>query len=176
MSTFFCRGGGRVECRSGDMLCTSTGGILLCHGTSKGHRGISTERKLLCERPDSARPGLAELLRYYDAARTKFSAGEIPDMRWANSLDEPTTNWTADTLTTWQHRLLHAIHEQPPGVFASYILTKRCSYSLRKGAATATYNIGTPMQNIKFFGGWARESDVVLDYIDPTMLPSPGAW
>jgi hypothetical protein len=32
------------------------------------------------------------------------------------------------------------------------------------------------MQKIKFFGGWARKSDVVLDYIDPTILPSPGAW
>jgi hypothetical protein len=32
------------------------------------------------------------------------------------------------------------------------------------------------MQKIKFFGGWARESDVVLDYIDPRVLPCPGAW
>jgi hypothetical protein len=24
--------------------------------------------------------------------------------------------------------------------------------------------------------GWARESDVVLDYIDLTVLPCPGAW
>jgi hypothetical protein len=31
------------------------------------------------------------------------------------------------------------------------------------------------MQKIEFFGGWAREADVVLDFIDPTMLPSPGA-
>jgi hypothetical protein len=29
---------------------------------------------------------------------------------------------------------------------------------------------------MQFFGGWARESDVVLDYIDQTVLPSPGAW
>jgi hypothetical protein len=32
------------------------------------------------------------------------------------------------------------------------------------------------MQKIKFFGGWELESDVVLDYIDPTVLLSPGAW
>jgi hypothetical protein len=32
------------------------------------------------------------------------------------------------------------------------------------------------MQKIKFFGGWARESDLVLDYIDPTVLPYSGAW
>jgi hypothetical protein len=158
------------------MLCTPTGGILLCDGTSKGQRGTSTERKLLCERPDSAHPDIAELLRYFDVVRTKFSAGKIPDMRWANSLDEPTTNWMADTMTAWLQRVLRAIHEQPPEGFALYILTKRCNYSLRKGATTAAYNIGTPMQNIKFVGGWAREPDVVLDYIDPTVPPSPGPW
>jgi hypothetical protein len=39
------------------------------------------------------------------------------------------------------------------------------------------YGIGTPKQKIKFFGGWARKSDVVLDFIDPiVVLPSPGAW
>jgi hypothetical protein len=32
------------------------------------------------------------------------------------------------------------------------------------------------MQQIEFFNGLARESDVALDYIDPTVLPCPGAW
>jgi hypothetical protein len=40
----------------------------------------------------------------------------------------------------------------------------------------STYGIGSPMQKIKFFDGLARESNVVLDFIDPTVLPSPGAW
>jgi hypothetical protein len=73
-------------------------------------------------------------------------------------------------LTAWLQRVLRDVHEQPPDGFAW------TSHSLRKGAAIAAYNIGTPMQNIKFFGGWARESDIVLDYIDPTALPCPGAW
>jgi hypothetical protein len=47
MSTFYCRGGARVECRSRDMLRTLTGGILLYHGTRNSQRGTSTERKLL---------------------------------------------------------------------------------------------------------------------------------
>jgi len=170
LATFFCRGGAGVECRSGDLLCTPTGGILLYHGTRKGQRGTSTERKLLCELPASAHPDMAKLLQYFDAARTRFSAGKIPDRRWAISVREPTTNWTADTLTAWLQRVLCAVHEQPPDGFAW------TSHSLRKGAATAAYSIGTPMQKIKFFGGWARESDVVLDYIDPTVLPCPGAW
>ena len=73
------------------------------------------------------------------------------------------------TLTTWLQRVLRAVHGQPPDCFAC------TSHSLRKGAAITAYNIGTPMQKIKFYGGWARESDVVLDYIDPTVLPCPGA-
>jgi hypothetical protein len=152
------------------MLCTPTGGILLYHGTRKGQRGTSTERKLLCELPDSAHRDIAELLKYFDAARTKFSAGKIPDRRWAISLHEPTTNRSADTLTTWLQRIVRAVHEQPPDGFVWTL------HSLRKGAPTAAYIIGTPMQKIKFFGGWARESDVVLDYIDPRVLPCPGAW
>eukprot|EP00873_Tetraselmis_striata_P009360 jgi/Tetstr1/429624/TSEL_019522.t1 len=40
---------------------------------------------------------------------------------------------------------------------------------VRKGLAAS--------QNIKYFGGWAMESSVVLDYyIDPTAMPSPAAW
>jgi hypothetical protein len=155
----------------GDLLCTPTRGILLYHGTRKGQRGTSTERKLVCELPDPTHLDIAELLRYFDVARTKFSAGKIPDRRWAISLHEPTINWTADTLKTWlQRRVLRAVHGQPPDGFA---WTLR---SLRKGPATAAYIIGTPMQKIKFFGGWARGSDVVLDYIEPTVIPSPGAW
>jgi hypothetical protein len=152
------------------MLCTPTGGIFLYPGTRKGQRGTSTERKLLCELPDLAHPDTAEQLKYFDAARTKFSAGKIPDMWWAIILHEPTTNRTADTLTAWLQWVLRVVHEQPPDGFAW------TSHSLRKGAATATYSIVTPMQKIKFFCGWARESDVVLDYIDPTVLPCPISW
>jgi hypothetical protein len=100
LSTFFCRGGARVECRFADLLCTPTDGILLYHGTRKGQRGTSTERKLLCELPDSAHPNIAELLRYFDVARTKLSAGNIPDRGWAINLNERSTKWTADTFTT----------------------------------------------------------------------------
>jgi hypothetical protein len=139
-STFFCRGGARVECRSGDLLCTPTGGILLYRGTRKGQRGTSTERKLLCELPDSTHLDIAELLKYFDAARTKFSAGKIPDRRWAISLHKPTTNSTVDTLTGWLQRVLPVVHEQPPDGFAW------TSHSLRKGAATVAYNIGRSLR------------------------------
>eukprot|EP00873_Tetraselmis_striata_P023219 jgi/Tetstr1/443483/TSEL_031491.t1 len=48
--------------------------------------------------------------------------------------------------------------------------------SLRKGAASAANAIGAPLSHIRYQGGWATNSDVVLDYIDPNVLPSPGAW
>eukprot|EP00873_Tetraselmis_striata_P014235 jgi/Tetstr1/434499/TSEL_023591.t1 len=51
------------------------------------------------------------------------------------------------------------------------------AHSLRKGAASAANNaIGVPLSHIRYQGGWATDSDVVLDYIDPNVLPLPGAW
>eukprot|EP00873_Tetraselmis_striata_P005747 jgi/Tetstr1/426011/TSEL_016358.t1 len=47
---------------------------------------------------------------------------------------------------------------------------------LRKGAASAANAIGVPLSHIRYQGGWATNSDVVLDHIDPNVLPSPGAW
>eukprot|EP00873_Tetraselmis_striata_P010891 jgi/Tetstr1/431155/TSEL_020867.t1 len=47
---------------------------------------------------------------------------------------------------------------------------------LRKGAASAANAIGVPLSHIRYQGGWATNSDAVLDYIDPNVLPSPGAW
>eukprot|EP00873_Tetraselmis_striata_P022647 jgi/Tetstr1/442911/TSEL_030974.t1 len=38
---------------------------------------------------------------------------------------------------------------------------------LRKGAASAANAIGVPLSHIRYQGGWATNSDVVLDYIDP---------
>eukprot|EP00873_Tetraselmis_striata_P029248 jgi/Tetstr1/449512/TSEL_036600.t1 len=53
--------------------------------------------------------------------------------------------------------------------------TSWTSHSLRKGAASAANAIGVPLSHIRYQGGWATNSDVVPDYIDPNVLPSPGA-
>eukprot|EP00873_Tetraselmis_striata_P042401 jgi/Tetstr1/462665/TSEL_000693.t1 len=50
------------------------------------------------------------------------------------------------------------------------------TFRLRKGAASAANAIGVPLSHIRYQGGWATNSDVVLDYIDPNVLPLPGAW
>jgi hypothetical protein len=64
----------------------------------------------------------------------------------------------------------HGHQGQPPNGFAW------TSHSLPKGATTAAYVIGVNMQKIKFFGGWATESSVLLDYIDPTVAPTTTDW
>jgi hypothetical protein len=97
----------------------------------------------------------------------RFFAIKMHDKGWAICLHEPTTKWTADTLTAWLHMVIRLVYEQPPDVFAWI------SYSLRIGVATTAFHIGTPMRKIKFFGGWVRESDVVLDYIDSTVNTTP---
>eukprot|EP00873_Tetraselmis_striata_P021815 jgi/Tetstr1/442079/TSEL_003162.t1 len=62
-------------------------------------------------------------------------------------------------------------------VFAGgHVLAARWAISQREGHAESTYVFGVTMQKIKCFGGWAMESCVVLDYIDPTLLPCPAAW
>eukprot|EP00873_Tetraselmis_striata_P016980 jgi/Tetstr1/437244/TSEL_025974.t1 len=42
-------------------------------------------------------------------------------------------------------------------------------------AASAANAIGAPLSHIRYQGGWATSS-VIVDYIDPNVLPSLGAW
>eukprot|EP00873_Tetraselmis_striata_P001074 jgi/Tetstr1/421338/TSEL_012308.t1 len=62
------------------------------------------------------------------------------------------------------------------GLLACPADTSWSSHSLREGAAYAASDIGAPLSHIRYKGGWATNSDVVLDYIDPNVLPSPCAW
>ena len=50
----------------------------------------------------------------------------------------------------------------PPGGFFS-------SHSLRFGAASACNALSVPLPTIRYWGGWARTSGVVNEYIDPTV-------
>ena len=167
---FFCRGGAGVECLSGDLVVSPEGGILLYHRVRKGQRGADADKKLLCQLPAAARGDVADLLRYFDGARQVYAGGRMPVARWAIGHKEQHAKWTADTLTTWLQQVLAAVNEQPPAGFAW------TSHSLRKGATTAAYVIGVTMIKIKYYGGWSHESNVVLDYIDPTVLPCPADW
>lgn len=73
-------------------------------------------------------------------------------------------------MTEWLDQSVAAVNASPP---SGYSWT---SHSLRKGPASAANAINVTLVHIRHFGGWARNSDVVLDYIDPNVVASPGAW
>eukprot|EP00873_Tetraselmis_striata_P017723 jgi/Tetstr1/437987/TSEL_026617.t1 len=73
-------------------------------------------------------------------------------------------------MSDWLSTAVHLVGDAPPaGTFWT-------SHNLRKGAASAANAIGTLLSHIRYQGGWGTNSDVVRDYIDPNVLPSPGAW
>eukprot|EP00873_Tetraselmis_striata_P038714 jgi/Tetstr1/458978/TSEL_004449.t1 len=45
-----------------------------------------------------------------------------------------------------------------------------------KGVASAANSIGVPLSYTRHHGGRARNSDIVMDFIEPNVLPSTGAW
>jgi hypothetical protein len=75
-----------------------------------------------------------------------------------------------NALIGWLTEVTSALQKRPPHGFSW------TSHSLRKGAATSVYIIGVTLQKIKHFGGWATESSVVLDYVDPTALAGRSEW
>jgi hypothetical protein len=101
---------------------------------------------------------------FFDIIQHTFSGGKYPTARWANNPTKKHDKWIANTLSGWFTAVTSAMQERPLDGFSW------TSHSLRKGAATAAYNVGVTLQNIKHFGGWSTESSVVQDYIDPTAL------
>eukprot|EP00873_Tetraselmis_striata_P044997 jgi/Tetstr1/465261/TSEL_009963.t1 len=73
-------------------------------------------------------------------------------------------------MSDWLSTSVRLVSAAPPAG------TSWTSHSLRKGAASAANAIGVPLYHIRYQGLWATNYDVVLDYIDPNVLPSPGAW
>eukprot|EP00873_Tetraselmis_striata_P015278 jgi/Tetstr1/435542/TSEL_024446.t1 len=90
---------------------------------------------------------------------------------WATTPSEQSKPWTAATMSDWLSTAVRLVGAAPPAD------TSWSSHSLRKGTASAANNaIGAPLSHIRYQGGWATNSDVVLEYIDPNVLPSPSAW
>jgi hypothetical protein len=81
-------------------------------------------------------------------------------------VSEKHEKWTANTLNGWLHEVILALRERPPEGFCC------ASHSLITGGAIAADNVGASLHKIKYLGGLAIESSVMLDYIDPTVL----AW
>ena len=123
--------------------------------------------------PVAAHPQLAEMLRVYSERRAAAweAVGPVhgsPYQLWALPGDTP-SRWTSAVQNAWLASALRQVQLAPP---AGYSWT---SHSLRSGAASAARAIGVALEVIRYFGHWARNSDTVRDYIDPTFRPSLAA-
>eukprot|EP00873_Tetraselmis_striata_P003119 jgi/Tetstr1/423383/TSEL_014069.t1 len=170
---FFARGLTGVSCRVQDVH-VDTYNITLQIYREKGRagrRGPGDLRVLLL--PVSEHPRVARLLHYFiDNVQSVplVTVGLAASNFWAVNVAEQSKPWTAATMSDWLSTAINLVNAAPPAG------TSWTSHSLRKGAASAANAIGTPLSHIRYQGGWATNSDVVLDYIDPNVLPSPGAW
>eukprot|EP00873_Tetraselmis_striata_P023048 jgi/Tetstr1/443312/TSEL_031327.t1 len=170
---FFARGLTGVSCRAQDAH-VDTYNITLQVYREKGRagrRGPDDLRVLLL--PVSEHPRVARLLRYFiDSVQSVplVTVGLAASNFWAVNVAEQSKPWTAATMSDWLSTAVNLVNAAPPAG------TSWTSHSLRKGAASAANAIGAPLSHIRYQGGWATNSDVVLDYIDPNVLPSPGAW
>eukprot|EP00873_Tetraselmis_striata_P041954 jgi/Tetstr1/462218/TSEL_007281.t1 len=170
---FFARGLTGVSCRVQDVH-VDTYNITLQIYREKGRagrRGPDDLRVLLL--PVSEHPRVARLLHHFiDNVQSVplVTVGLAASNFWAVNVAEQSKPWTAATMSDWLSTAVNLVNAAPPAG------TSWTSHSLRKGAASATNAIGAPLSHIRYQGGWATNSDVVLDYIDPNVLPSPGAW
>eukprot|EP00873_Tetraselmis_striata_P041783 jgi/Tetstr1/462047/TSEL_007118.t1 len=136
-----------------------------------GRRGPDDLRVLLL--PVSEHTRVARLLHHFiDNVQSVplVTVGLAASNFWAVNVAEQSKPWTAATMSDWLSTAVNLVNAAPPAG------TSWTSHSLRKGAASAANAIGAPLSHIRYQGGWATNSDVVLDYIDPNVLPSPGAW
>eukprot|EP00873_Tetraselmis_striata_P020367 jgi/Tetstr1/440631/TSEL_028941.t1 len=170
---FFARGLTGVSCRVRDVHVDDYNITLQVYREKgrAGRRGPDDLRVLLL--PVSEHPRVARLLRHFiDNVQSVplVSVGLAASNFWAVTVAEQSKPWTAATMSDWLSTAVNLVNAAPPAG------TSWTSHSLRKGAASAANAIGVPLSHIRYQGGWATNSDVVLDYIDPNVLPSPGAW
>eukprot|EP00873_Tetraselmis_striata_P036139 jgi/Tetstr1/456403/TSEL_043137.t1 len=114
------------------------------------------------------------------AAKDAFGSDELGQ----RTLDLLSSSLTAQTLKSYAGRLSQFTEfchdsknisplESTTATVVRYVAWIAFAKEQRRSAANA---IGVPLSHIRYQGGWATNSDVVLDYIDPNVLPSPSAW
>eukprot|EP00873_Tetraselmis_striata_P001127 jgi/Tetstr1/421391/TSEL_012359.t1 len=170
---FFARGLTGVSCRVRDVHVDDYNMTLQVYREKgrAGRRGPDDLRVLFL--PVSEHPRIAWLLYHFiDTIQSVplVTAALAESDFWAVTPSEQSKPWTAATMSDWLSTAVRLVGAAPPAG------TSWTSHSLRKGAASAANAIGAPLSHIRYQGGWATNSDVVLDYIDPNVLPSPGAW
>ena len=102
------------------------------------------------------------------AAAWRLAGAAAPDNFWALPGDGTSSSSSAICTAWLQHACTFLNVAPPPGA-------KWTSHSLRSGAASAANSLAVPIPSIRYWGGWSRTSGVVMHYIDPLVLPSPGA-
>lgn len=156
------RGGTSTGCLRGDLTVDGRH-ITLFRRVVK--RGMPDDRVAVLQISVEAHPVLAAVLRRY----VRLQAAHCPEAThfWQLPGDEPAA-WTADTVTAWLAEACEAVGEEPP---AGFVWT---SHSLRSGGASAASAAGAPLPSIRWLGGWALGSNVVMDYIVPGIIDTPG--
>lgn len=163
---FFGRGAAQARLLSADLAVDDVN-ITFLHRSTKGRQGRPQQALPLVSVPSDQHPRMAALLRSYISfhsvlVRSPFLWAVLPSMERPGS-------WTADIMTSWLHASCVAVGALPPPGFSW------TSHSLRKGAASAAVACGVPLQTVKWYGDWARDSDVVHDYVDASFLPDDPA-
>ena len=108
--------------------------------------------------PVAAQGQLAACLLTFQRWRGASSSAHY----WWLPGDSTPSKWTALVQTSWLLEALRACKIAVPPLVAW------TSHSLRQGAATHAAAAGVPMAVIRHYGGWARASNVVYNYIDPS--------
>eukprot|EP00873_Tetraselmis_striata_P015711 jgi/Tetstr1/435975/TSEL_024856.t1 len=170
---FFARGLTGVSCRVRDVHVDNYNITLQVYREKgrAGRRGRNDLRVLLL--PVAEHPRVARLLHHFiDTVQSVplVTVALAETNFWAVTPSEQSKPRTAATMSDWLSTAVRLVGAAPPAG------TSWTTHSLRKGAASAANAIGVPLSHIRSQGGWTTNSDVVLDYIDPNVLPSPGAW
>mmetsp|Transcript_21463 Transcript_21463/g.51206 ORF Transcript_21463/g.51206 Transcript_21463/m.51206 type:complete len:594 (-) Transcript_21463:313-2094(-) len=132
--------------------------------TCKGFTGNNLKNKPLLQIPISANTRLAVLLRVWKEKQALIFGKKQFSHFWQLPHEIP-EKWSADTVSRWlQQAAAQLNYAAPTG-------EKWSSHSLRKGGASAANAAGVNLALIRYLGAWAKTSHVVLDYIDPLMLP-----
>ena len=168
---YFCRGECGVSMRSTD-ISVHDGFLTLLLRKVKGRAACADHQLPLLQISTAAMPRVAAVLTQFVTGRCLLASRNgypVPQSLWALHPAEQRAAWSAATLTNWLSEACSVTGHHPPPGF------KWTSHSLRKGAASAANAINVVLTKIRYMGGWARDSDVVQDYIDPTMAPTPAA-
>jgi hypothetical protein len=97
--------------------------------------------------PPTVHTKVIQLLSFFDSIRHTLSRDKYPTARLVIDASEKHEKGTANTLSGWLNEAASTMRERPLEGFCW------TSHSLRKGAATAAYNVGVTLHKIKYFRG-----------------------